>query len=490
MPFPYRFPIVFGELPGTQVLIGGVIPHIIKGSLSIDQRIEERGIAEFIIEDLEGVATYVKGEPVEIWNVTDTLAYSGFIETPEITRISPTGGLYHHIRCTDNHYLADKRLVVAAFAVPTDAGVIATALHTDYLAGEGVTVGSIQTGPEIPEAIFNYVTVAEALDILAEMAGFTWFIDEQKRFFFVDRTTYAAPWTAAIEDMTKRTPSLSTGNPLYRNRQYIRGGMGLTVLQTENRTGDGVTDVFIMSFPLAKEPDITEDGAPMDVGIRGLETGKDYYWSKGDNIIYAEVAPAGAVAIQFQYYGQYPLISLALDEGGRIARQAIEGGTGIIEDIIYEAHDSGVSSQESARAKLTDYCRDAARFRYQTTRSGIKPGQLQTINYPLLGLNNTEMLIESVRMVPYGNFIPYDITAIVGPVAGSWARLFSAMFRRQVAAIRIGDERLLALLQQLETLSLVEAPTSWQQLKGQYCWAVKTNGAGLRELRYSFGTWG
>lgn len=475
-------------------IIGGVTLELVKGSPLVDQRIEERSVATFTIVDLLGTASYQRGQPVALYDTDDTLIFGGIIDTPDKVAMAPSGGLHHPIRCTDWHYLTDKRLVVASYTTE-DAGVIVTDIHTDYLAAEGIGIGSIQTGPEIPEAVFNYVTVSEAFDALAEMAGYTWFIDENKDLYFVDRTTYLAPWnwSVATPQPAGSLARLSEGSPLYRNQQYVRGGTGLTVPQVENRTGDGTTYIFIMGYPLAKEPTIVETppGLPAKtVGIKGLETGKDYYWSKGDNIIYAAVAPDIADAIQFTYQGQYSLITLAKDEGAQIARAAIEGGTGIVETIAYEAHESGASSQESARAKLTDHCREAAKFCYQTTDSGIRPGQLQTINYPLLDLNNVEMLIESVIMTSHGNLVIYDITAVVGPVVGSWTKFFSAMLRKQTAAIRIGDEKLLVLLQQKEPLALVEAPTSWQQLKGQYCWAPKTNGAGLREGVWDFATWG
>lgn len=474
-------------------VIGGVTLELVKGSPLVEQRIEERSTAEFTIIDLLGTATFQRGQPVALHDATG-LIFGGVIDTPKKTAIAPSGGLYHPIRCTDWHYLADKRLVVAAWTVPTAAGTIVTTLHTDYLDDEGVTVGSIQDGPDIPEVVFNYVTVAEALDALAEMAGYTWFIDEQKRLFFVDRATYLAPWnwSVATPKPAGSKARLSEGNPLYRNQQYIRGGMGLTTAQVETRTGDDTVYNFVMRYPLAQEPAIEVAGALVDsadIGIKGLETGKDWYWSKGDNIISAAAVP-GDVALEFTYYGQYPLITLAKDDGAQIARAAIEGGTGIVETIAYEAHESGVSSQESARAKLTDYCRDALKFHYPTTTSGIRPGQLQVIDYPLLGIDEVEMLIESVTMTSHGNLVIYDITAIVGPALGSWTKFFSTMLRKQAAAIRIGDENLLVLLQQSESLGLVEAPTSWQQLKGQYCWAPKTNGAGLREGVWDFATWG
>lgn len=458
MPFPYWFPITWGELPSVQVLIDGEIPFLVKGSIMVDWRVEERSTAEFIIVDIDGSASYERGQPVQIWDRTDTLIFSGFIDIPESVRMSPAGGLFHRIQCMDNHFLADKRLVIASYSA-TDAGDIVTDLHTNYLDAEGVTIGAIQTGPEIAEAVFNYTTVAQALDALAEYAGFTWYIDENKALYFIDRTTNAAPWTATTGDMLKWTPIISGGNPLYRNRQYIRGGTALTAAQTEDNIADGTVVAFAMGYPLAKVPVITEDGAPMSVGIKGLDSGEDYYWSKGDNVIYAEVAPLNTVVVRCVYQGLYPIITLTTDEPERIARLAIEGGTGITDHIIDEGyHDTLASSSESGAAKIRQYARNAKKFNFDTVRYGLKAGQLLPVDYALLGLNSTDMLIESVRMRTAGaNKITYEITAIVGPAIGSWTKFFSSMIQRQDAILHVGDDYLLALLQESEALALAES---------------------------------
>ncbi|GAG93688.1 unnamed protein product, partial [marine sediment metagenome] len=197
MPFPYIFPIIFGELPGVQVLIGGEIPDLVKGSLSIELTIEERSIASFTLFDSLGADSYEWGQPVSIWDITDTRIFDGFVAEPEMRRVSPDGGIYHAIRCMDNHYLADKRLVIASYT-NENAGDIVTDLLADYLAAEGVTLGEIQDGEAVSQAIFNYVSVAEALDSLAELSGFTWYIDEAKDLYFIDRITNLTDWNWSL----------------------------------------------------------------------------------------------------------------------------------------------------------------------------------------------------------------------------------------------------------------------------------------------------
>ncbi len=444
------------------VYIDGIQVKIQPGSLGIEGRIEERSTASFIVVGTLAAATYTRGMPVEIYDDVPSLIFAGFIATPGRAKLAPKVGLLHDIVCMDNHYLADKRLVTRAYTTPGQTlGDIVTDIWTDYLAAEGITVGAIQTGPVIESAIFNYVTVAQAFDALKELSGFTWFINELKALYFVDRSTYAAPWN--LDGITHRalkgSTHLSTGNPLYRNRQYVRGGKGITTLQTEHFTGDAVIKSFALGYPLALEPVITEDGgAPLSVGIKGIETGMAYYWNKGDEVIYADTAPGIGVDVEVQYYGQYPLIVLATDEAARVARQAVEGGTGIVEDIVTEAqHESSDAAKESAIAKLTQYCQDAEKFTYQTYDSGLAPGQLQTITHTPSGFTAHEMLIESVSISANKGLVLYTISCITGPSMGSWAKFYANLLSRQDNQLAVGDSLLLVLLQQAETLLLVEA---------------------------------
>ncbi len=447
------------------VTIGGNSVTIVKNSLSIDKRIEERSTASFSIIDLDSSQEYIKGQVVEIYDEDSTDdEFTGFIDTPESQRLGKTSGVVWTITCVVNTYLADKRIAAESYESQT-AGYIVDDLFDKYLAAEGVTIGAIQTGPTITQAVINYVRVSDAFDALGEKAGFIWYIDEDCKLYFIDRITYTAPWTATSDDMLPDPrPRLSGGNPLYRNRQYIRGGKAVTDLQTENRTGDGETKSFALGFPLAQEPTITVDSVTQTVGIKGVETGKDVYWNKGDNTIYFDTAPANTKAIVIQYYGQYNIIAISTDNAEIATRQAIEGGTGYVDDISDEMdNDTAEAAFQSAAAKLQEYCRDAQQFTYSTRRYGLKPGQLQTVNYPLLGLSSVQMLIESVRITQESDEPIYTITAVVGPKIGSWAKYFKTLSRDRkiiVDKLSVGEDSILIILvQESETTGLSEAVT-------------------------------
>ncbi len=421
-----------------------------KASLVVENRIEERSIANFTIVDLPGTASYTKGMLVKIYDPNNVLIFGGVIDNPETFRVAPSGELLHPITCADYHYFADKRLVAESYESKT-CGFIFDDIFDKYLAPEGVTIGNIELGPTIIEARFPYKSVTDCYDDLAEKAGFIWYIDENKALYFQARSTTAAPWTLTGADIVKGSGRLSGGNPKYRNRQYIRGGKGTTSLQTETFTGDGVNVAFTVGYPIVKVPTITVNAVGQTVGIKGIDTAKDCYWSKGDPVIVFDAGSIpGAVAVVIAYYGEYDVLALAESPAEIASQLAIEGaGTGYVEDIADEPTLTDTDALlDSGEAKLARFGVPGLRFMFQTVRTGLKPGQLQTVNYPALGISG-DMLVESVITRVYTGNLIYDVMVIQGPESGSWAELFKSlanMKQEVIERLNVGTEQILIIL--------------------------------------------
>jgi hypothetical protein len=409
----------------SAVMVDG-FPYItLEGSISIETCIEARSTASFIVIDLDGTLEFEEGYPVALYSPEDVKLFGGVVDSLEVYRLSPSGGCFHAIQCADEHYRADKRRAAESYVEKT-AGFIVNDLWEKYLRPEDVTIGEIQTGPIIKEMVINYARVSDALDALAEKAGFIWQIDQDKALHFIDRATNHSPW-----DFTSLyaidTPKLKNGNPQYRNRQFVVG-QDITDTQTETFTGDGELRSFACGYPIAEVPAITINLVAATIGIKGLDTDKDFYWSKGDAIVTSDIAPGAGSQIVIAYKGIYPVVVLSSDMGAILGKQAVErGGTGWVEDI---ADDPGTTSidaaWELAASRLQKYCRDSRRFTYRTNEPGLFPGQLQHITYPLLFLDQ-DMLIEAVSILEDGDLLAYDVTAIEGPEMGSWSLLFKRL---------------------------------------------------------------
>lgn len=450
MPFPYTFPIIFGEWPSMAVVINDEIQDIKKHSIGVDTRIEERSTARFIIVDTSAVLSFDRGTPLRIYDTEDSLIFGGFVNESKEQLIAPDGGLYHNIKCMDYHYCADKRLVAESYESKT-TGFIVQDIFDNYLDAEGVTVGTIEAGPTLVEAIFNYVRCSDALDALAEKAGKIWYIDENKALYFVDRTTASAPWNATSSDMIKRTTRLSNKNPQYRNRQYIRGGRDTTDEQTETHTGDGVQVAFMVGYPIVKVPTVTVDTVGQDVGIKGLDTAKDCYWNKGDAIITFETPPPNGDAVVITYFGQFDVLIVVENTVEIAVRAVIEGsGTGYVDDMDDEpALNDKDAALDSGEAKVERYGLNSQRLTYRTTRLGLKPGQTQTITFAPYGISALDMLIESVKIQGFVSEMISTVTAVVGPDMGSWARYFgnlSGMKDKIMDRLNVGSAMILIIL--------------------------------------------
>jgi len=251
---------------------------------SISMAVEERATAEFSFLDLDGIFAPDYGQEVVISDLVGRL-FGGLVE--KITqRPLPRGGVIYDISAIDYQALADRRQFFKAYIDTTVEDIIYDIL--DILGEEGVLLGNVPPGGDLENITFNGISCAESLDKVADLAGRTWWIDEYKKLYVVPRTTYPAAWDASDNDILW-PPKIELGNPEYRNVQYLKAGSAETSKITQNFRGDGVTQTFVLGYPLAHEPEIRLNGVLQTVGIKGLNlSGYQWYWSKDDNTVVQE----------------------------------------------------------------------------------------------------------------------------------------------------------------------------------------------------------
>ena len=495
----------------TIEIVGAAIERQ-KDSLRIRNAIEERSTAHFTVVDRLGTAAYSKGQLVEIYK-DSALEFAGVVSTVNKYRIPSSPIFYHEIICADWHYLADKRLAAESYT-NTRAGTIIADLRDKYLAAEGVTVGIIQIGATIEEMVINYAQVSQANLALAERSGYIWYIDKNKKLYFGDRvltparrtewimgrpvvlstdidwvmggpwvqlspfeisTMATAPFIVDARNIRRFSPNARIQAHQYRNRQYVRAGRDITSLQTENFTGDAATVAFPVGYPIVSEPTVTVAGVPQTIGLKGIDAAKQCYWSKSDPIVTFAAPPAGAVAIVMSYYGEYDILVVADAIAAIAARQAVEGGTGLVEALDDEPSlTSKTAAFEAAQAKLAKFGIIGQVFHFETFQSGLESGQLLTVNYSEYGYNNTEMLIESIEMTEYAPDTPlYAVTAIEGPEKGDWSAFFGRLAHMKdeiLDRLVIGKDQVLILL------AAFEGEWEWSETVTETVYACPTPG--------------
>lgn len=331
--------------------------------------------------------------------------------------------------------ILDRFLVPQTYTGQNCGYIIKDAISSYVPATEGLTVNNVEDGVTIEKAVFGYDwTVARALDKLAEITGYFWYIDYDKDVHFEDRTKNDAAFdigeTTNIYDF-----AVENTRGKYRNQQYIRAGEGTSTEITEGFAGDGETRTWHVRRPVAEEPTISINGTPLDaseVGIYDVEEDKKYYWNKGETQIiqdFGETKLTETDTVEITYKYLYP-IRIFSELGGEIEdRKAIEGNSGQYAHVADRKYiNNSDAAQQEGEGLLAKYGEIPERIRYFTFEDGLQAGQLQNIVRSKHDVDGN-YLISKVTMRPRGwsggTFkFGYEIEALNGDQVGSWIDFF------------------------------------------------------------------
>ncbi|MGE5553292.1 MAG: LamG-like jellyroll fold domain-containing protein [Betaproteobacteria bacterium] len=423
--------------------IGGVDKSALlrAGSVSITDELNSRNTCSFVLLDPTGGYRPSVGQEVIITDGGKRV-FAGTIDSVEESQPAGTSALACAVSCVDYNQIADRHLVARVYENQTLGAIVRDIVAQD-LAGEGITTTHVQDGPTITKAVVNYQTVAEAFNELAELTGYWWNIDYSKDLWFVARESNAAPWSISDSNWNCRNLTVTQTREQYRNRQYIRAGQDLTDPRTETFKGDGETRTFVLAFPVGKAPtSVMVNGVSKTIGIRGVDTGKDWYWSKDEREITQDDSGTRLTAsdtLSVTYQGLYPII-LSSQVDSEIA---VRGVYEAIED------DQNIDSEDLATQKADALLRRFGRIprvvTFETDKPGLAAGQLITINLTAHNLA-ADFLIDSVSASDVdGQFLRYQVRALDGEALGGW----QAFFRKLAAAGRkfvIRENEVLVLL--------------------------------------------
>jgi hypothetical protein len=447
-------------------------PYYQPQTLNIEDEINARSVARFGLVDDSGVLDVPDGSPIEIYDYSGNLIFGGFVNYPR--KINPIGtdALFFDIEAIDQQTIADRYLVAEAFISQT-AGYIVQTLVTNYLAADGVTVGNIEAGALLDVAKFPRAnTVAEVMDNLAEICGFVWYIDFDKKLYFQSRSATTAGFNIA-DNSAILNVNVRSDRSKYRNRQYIRGGQTPTDSPIANESPtpkpDGTTRTFVTRYPIAQSPTITINGTPVSadqIGINGIDgqvTPLQWYWTYGSDTITQDLNQtvlSTTDAITISYIGLIPLLVVVEDSTAIESRAIIENLSGVYESLetLPNVNDKQ-QALDIASGKLRKYTVVPRELTYQTFTNGLAAGQLQTVNLTKYGITAGEFLIDRVTIRDLddnGTFV-YEVHAVDGEPFGGWTKFFESLIRKETGLIIDSDEKLIVLKSVIETDSWTEA---------------------------------
>jgi hypothetical protein len=157
---------------------------------------------------------------------------------------------------------------------------------------------NIGLGALIPTADYTNTYISDNLNDLAKKSDYTQFIDQNLNFIFGPRVAQPAPWILQSADqqlLIDGPLTVDYSADLYRNEMILNGVIA-TGTGTETKIGDGTTTSWSLGGELISPPTVYLNNQIKTIGIKGVDTGKDFYWTPGSNAI--DQDSSGTILVQ------------------------------------------------------------------------------------------------------------------------------------------------------------------------------------------------
>jgi len=430
------------------------------GSLNVLDELNGPATAAFDLADRQSTAEPAIGRPVLIRHGEYTV-FAGQVDKFSKVRVKGTRMHDWHVQCVDFSCILGRRTYTGTIPAGTTLRSAVATLMATALAGEGFTMTGVDAGPKLPKLQFQRLSVADCFNEISRLTRYKWWVNDAKDIQFKDRSAEAAPWAlTSLEQLTSYTYQRERSQ--YRNVQRILGTkVTANKATTVQWTADGKRRTFylqqakvvsgtaydeIASVSLLTVPG--EDGLPMTelIGAPGTPTNK-WEYSVGGNYISQvpdeKTKPAGAV-ITLTYIGRIRIEGVypSTDKWGTDPeiqeRKAYEGGTGIYEAVeVDESIDNAGTAREKAKALRDLHGHIPTILEFDTFRSGLRAGQMLTVQLPNYPMERDQFLIDSVQIQDTAALdedfkLKYTVRCVASEVP-KWQGYFAALLRAREA---------------------------------------------------------
>lgn len=441
-------------------------------SLRITDAFDARSTCEFTLQvrsNLVDPYRPLEGAEVVVMDTEatpgDERVFAGFIDDVDEDGVPAFDGdgteelLTVSCSCVDYTEFVDRHIVIGDWDALVSGDVVED-LVASYLAADGVYApdGFIEAGPVVSRVVAGWIPLGQVLDDLSTRTGMSWFIDYYRRFRWFAAGTAAAPFDVVdpVQNVHGIRRKRSRAN--YRNVQYVKGGTDTTDLRTESFKGDGSARTYVVAYPVKAvptPPTVTVNGSAKTVGVKGVDTGRDWYYSDGATEVAqddgaAPLTTSDVVAIT--YRGTFPVtVAAQLDDeiAERASREASSGRYEHVETA--QNIDRSDMAAERAEGLLRRFgtVRDEGTIRTSSTIepqcANLRAGQVQQVSVAQRGLAG-DMLVSKVTISSaVGGHVLYEYDLVSEESSGTWADFFKRL-AQQAAAVAPRDDETFVLL--------------------------------------------
>ncbi|GAB4275127.1 XkdQ/YqbQ family protein [Thermincola ferriacetica] len=234
---------------------------------------------------------------------------------------------------------------------------------------------------------FNREYLFEALEFLASIEGWEFYIDTDLDLNFFDPVTRINQVTLSQAKANYRRGSAQfTEDPRIINKLYVRGGMGFSEPYTETFKGDGARRIFGLAY---KPYNVTvklngvDESAAGNVGINNIDSGKKFYINYQEKFIKHDsgqpvLQSTDTLDITYQY--EYPILILLEDKISQVKY-------GVFEDKLDVQSDDKDLVKLKGMQHLAKYSNPLPTGSIEPLEGLFRAGELVHIDIPDLKVN-------------------------------------------------------------------------------------------------------
>jgi hypothetical protein len=430
---------------------------------------------QFYIHQTSSDPVLALGDQIDIYQ-NGSHVFGGTVTEKETTIAGGAGILPEVlITATDWSFKMDTKLVAKTYAQMDPHDIIAdiVARYTDGT----YTINNVQKGNFlIPSVKFNYEPVTKAIQKVASLIGWDWYVDPNKDVHFFLSQNIPAPFNIDDTSGNIEWPSVDVDTDLtnMKNSVYVIGGLYkklLTVSTTPDvYQTDGVKTVFPLAFTYDNDSSftITLNGVAQTYGIENQVTDPStvqFLYNPTNRYVRSTSVQAGGKTIKVYGNAKIPILAHASDA-------AAVATYGEIQDSIIDKQITSVpEAQARAKAEVLMYGHAVYTVKFNTIQPGLAVGQTIILNSAKLGFTNLSLTIKRITGTGYSpTQIKWQVEAY-GSDQVTFVDIMSTILQKENQDNPVDDSTIVQTLVTLaEILNMTDAVSVANTQNGPYCW--------------------
>lgn len=391
----------------------------------------------------------------------------------------------YNIRAKDYTQLLDRKLVTKSYINQTARNIILDIISAFTI---GFTTNNVAAyTPNLGSVKFNYEPVSKAIQKIADLIGYDWYVDYDKDIHFFGGDVNPAPFDITDNNGKLEFATLRFDRNILelKNNVFVRGGQYQSTISEANAVdkyaADGEQRVFSNIYRYSNI-NVKVAGAAKTIGIDNItdpDTVDCLYNFQEKAIKFRDNnKPANGTVVTIYGDAYIPLIAQARD-------QISIAAYGEYQHIIIDKTISSVSeAQTRAKAELVKWSEGSYEGSFITLEKGLETGQQILINSAIFGINKKFKVNRIIGKARGYDHMEYEVYFIASGEL-TFFDIMAGLLGRDRQNIEISDDEVLQRLELFdENIAISEVVNTIKKLP-PYTWGP----GGSNDGKWGFSTW-